>query len=251
MGKQLTDAEKEAARKKASDEEARRKAQGADDSDDEEDSESDDDEGDSGNDLGWTKEQKAYVDGLRKESAKYRTKSKELESGLKSTNERLSKFEGGLKKLFGDDGDDSNLTTEQRIERLEKRNQQEKSQREEESQQLALANALKDAALEHGVSKQDFEFFEYLMTKKLATLEDDQELSDKDVAQIAKQAKSRSASRSTSVDDDAPNPDEEDGDITVEEFMEMGIGARSALYQKDKGLYEKLLLAEKSAKRKK
>lgn len=248
-----TAAEIEAEKKAAADEAARKaalKSKSKDDDDDTDDSE--EDETDPGEKLGFTKEQKAYVDGLRKQSANYRTKAKELDSGLKATNERLNKFEGGLKKLFGDDGDDTgNLTPEQRIERLEKRHQQEKQQRAEEQEQVALEAALKGAALEYGVKKEDYEYFEFLVGKRLATLGEDEELSDEEVAQLAKQAKAKSASRSTSVDGDGPDPDEEDGEVTLEEFMGMGIGAKSALYQKDKALYDKLLVAEKAAKRKK
>lgn len=243
-------AAKKAADKKAADE-AARKAKLKDDDDGEgDDDDSDDDDDAPGEQLQFTKEQKAYVDGLRKENAKARVKNKELETGLKSTNDRLSKFEGGLKKLFGGE-DNENLTPEQRIERLEQKTQQEKQQRDEEKEQLALDSALKGAALEHGVGKADYDYFEFLVGKKLATLKDDEELSDEDLKSLAKQAKAKSAAKSTSVDGAGPDPDEDDGEITVEEFMELGIGARSALYQKDKALYEKLVLAEKAAKKKK
>lgn len=251
MPPELTEEQKEAARKKVSDEAARKKAKG--NGADEDEGDSDDDETDPGDSLGFTKEQKAYVDGLRKESAKYRTKAKELESGLRGTNDRLNKFESGLKRLFGDDdGEDTgNLTPEQRIERLEKRNQQDKQQLAEEREQLALEAALKGAALEHGIRKENYEYFEFLVGKRLASLQDDEELTEDDLALLAKQANGKSAPKSTSVDEDGPDPDEEDGELTLEEFMDMGISARSQLYQKDKALYERLVAAEKSAKKKK
>lgn len=234
----LTDAEKEAAKKKVADEDARKAATGDSQDDDADDADGSDSEDDSSEkDLSWTKEQKAYVDSLRKESAKYRTKAKELESGLKNTNERMSKFENGLKKLFGEE--DDKLTPEQRIEMLNQQNEQ-----------LAVATAIKDAAFELGVTRDDYEFFEYLVGKRLAALGDDEELTEEELASFAKQAKSKSAPKKTSVDDDAPDPDEDDGGVSLEEFQDMGIGARSALYQKDKALYEKLVAMEKKSKRK-
>ncbi len=240
----LTEAEKKAAKEAA--DEAARKAQAKADLDD---GDGGDDEGDDppdGGTLGFTAEQKAYVDGLRKESAKYRTKAKELESKVTSTDERLTKFEGGLKKLFGDEGKE-NLSSEERLARLEERAHQERQANE----QLALRTALTDAAIEHGVGKADYEYFEFLVSKRLQALGEDEELSEKEVADIAKMAKSKNAAKSTSVDGSGPDPDEDDGELSLEEFMGLGIGGRSALYQKDKPMYEKLVAAEKIAKRKK
>lgn len=245
----LTEAEKKALRdlesKKVSDE-AARKAKSKTDLESDVDDEGDD-EGDPGDKtLSFSPEQKAYVDGLRKENARARVKNKELESGLSTTNERLSKFEGGLKKLFGDEGD-KNLTAEERLDRLEQRTNQEREQNE----QLAMHTALKDAAIENGVGKADYDYFEFLVGKRLQALSEDEELGEEDLAEIAKQAKAKNAAKSTSVDGSGPDPDEDDGEVTLEEFIGLGIGARSAIYQKDKSLYEKLVAAEKAHKKRK
>lgn len=232
------EAEKEAARK------AKAKGKGQEPDDDADEDEEEEDQDDPK--LEFTPQQKAYVEKLRKENAKTRVKAKELEDDHKKLNERVSKFEGGLKNLFKEEGDDK-LTSEERIAKLEERERK----KEEAAAHLELTNAVKSAALEHGVGKADFEYFEYLVSKKLGALGEDEELSDDDLEKIAKQAKAKSAPKSTSVDGKNPDPDEEDGEITIEQFQEMGIGARSALYQKDKALYERLVVAEKQAKKKK
>jgi len=237
---------KAAKAKEAADEAARKAAQSKDqESDDEEVDDEDDDSDES--ELEFSPKQKAYVEKLRKEAAKTRIKAKELETQHTQLSERFSKFEGGLKSLFKGEKDEK-LSPEERIERLEKREQEQ----ERSSQALELANALKEAALEHGVGKADLEYFEFLVGKKLEKLGEDEELSDDDLKALAKQAKAKSAAKSTSVDnDDEPSPDEDDGEISLDEFQEMGIGAKSALYQKDKPLYEKLAAQDRVAKKKK
>lgn len=241
----LTEAEKKAAKdadaKKAADELARKAAAKDQESEDVED---DPEEGDEP-DLEFSPKQKAYVEKLRKEAAKTRVKSKELETQYGTLNDRFGKLETGLKKLFGED--DDSLPPEEKVKKLTAQT----AELAQKSEAMALANALKDAAIEHGVGKVDYEYFEFLVSKKLDTLQEGEELSDEDVQAIAKQAKSKSATRSTSIDGNEPDPGGDDDELSLDEFGEMGIGARSALYQKDKALYEKLVVAEKMAKKKK
>jgi len=206
-----------------------------DDGGEDEDSEDQDD-----SDLGQlSPKQKAYVERLRKENAKTRIKAKDLETKYSGLSDRFGKLEGGLKKLFGEDVDD--LPPEKKIENLSQHNEA-----------LALSNAMKEAALEYGVGKADYEYFEFLVAKTMQELGEDEELGEEDLAAIAKQARAKSTAKSTSVDSGgAPDPDEDDGSLSLDEFQNMGIVARSALYQKDKATYEKMMLAEKGAKRKK
>lgn len=196
-------------------------------------------------DLEFSPKQKAYVERLRKENAKTRIKAKDLETQYTGLNDRFGKLEGGLKKLFGED--DDSLPPEEKVKKLTARTEELSKQ----SEAMALANALKDAAIEHGVGKADYEYFEFLVGKKLNALKDGEEMSEEDLLTIAKQAKSKSSSRSTSVDGNEPDPDEDDGTVKLEDFQNMGIGEKSALYQKDKALYEKLAAADRTSKKKK
>jgi len=194
-------------------------------------------------DLGWTPEQRKYLADLRKENAGHRTKNKELDSKLSSVNERFSKIETGLKGLFGD-GDDKR-TPEQQIEQLTAQNDN-----------LALSNALRDVAWENDVSKEDYEYFEFLVGKKLNTLKEGEELSDEQMAELATQSKTRKANSSTSVGGTGPDggggkppppPDNDpEGTPTVEDFMTMSLGEKSLLYGKFPKVYDRLAAAAKA-----
>lgn len=186
-------------------------------------------------DLGWTDKQKAYVKGLRDENAKYRTRSKEQGSQVDALTGRLDKFETGLKTLFGEE--DDKLTPEERIEALQGKNEQ-----------LAIQSALQEAAFEYGIGKESFDYFQFLVTKKLNELEEGEELADADLDAIAAQAKAK-VPANTSVGDGGggPPPTTGDGALTLNEFKVMGIGERSLLYQKDKNLYDSMVKQEKAA----
>lgn len=196
---------------------------------------------DSGNqqDLGWTDEQKAYIESLRKENAKYRTKSKELETQYTSINERFSKVEKGLKGLFGEGEEGDDMPPEQKLEVMQAQNEN-----------LVLNNALTEAALEYGVSKQDYSYFKFLVQEKLQALEEGEELTEEDLDVIAKQSKRGSAASSTSVEDGEIAP-ESSGGVTLESFKAMGINERSMLFSKNEVLYKQLVAQERAAAKKK
>lgn len=196
---------------------------------------------DSGNqELGWTEEQKAYIESLRKENAKYRTKSKELETQYSTINERFSKMEKGLKGLFGEGEEGDDLPPEQKLEVMQAQNET-----------LVLNNALTEAALEYGVSKQDYSYFKFLVQEKLQALDEGEELTEEDLDVIAKQSKRGAGASSTSVED-GEIPPESSGGITLESFKAMGINERSVLFSKNEALYKQLVSQERaSAKGKK
>jgi hypothetical protein len=121
----------------------------------------DDDEEEVADPGGWTPEQKAHVEKLRKEAGKYRTKAKELSSKVAVNENRLSKLEKGLKSLFGeeDDGKDP----DEKIASLSSA-----------LQAKELQNSITELAYEHGIPKDDKEYFEFLMHKRLSTLGEDE-----------------------------------------------------------------------------
>ncbi len=196
----------------------------------------------------------AEIKKLRGENAKARTTNKDLKSQVDALGGRFSQMEKGLKSLFGD-GEDDKLTPEQRLEKVQAQNAT-----------LEIENALRDAAWEQGVSKDDFEFFSFLANKELDQLDEGQELSDEKLAEIAQKAKGRSANSSTSTGGDGqgngngngktPNPaDAQDPDVpSPDEFAAMGIGEQSLLYQKLKAKgrqaeYDKLWKASETKRR--
>jgi len=201
------------------------------------------DNGDSGSlDFSDPKATEAEIKRLRAENAKHRTRNKELDSKFTETNERLGKFESGLKKLFGEEEND--LTPEQQIQTLQ-----------EQNETLAVQTAIKDAAYEYGIKPDNYEYFEFLVNKRLGTLKDGEELTEDDIDEIAKKANGSTANSNTSVgagtgDDGGQPPANDDGELTLEEFMEMGINQKSMLFSKQPELYKRLASQERLAKQK-
>ena len=150
-------------------------------------------EGQEPEDLDWNPKQRAYLEDLRKENAKHRTKAKDLESKLDATAQQLSKIETGFKNVFGDNED--TLTPEEQLEQVKARNEA-----------LELNQAISETADEYGVTGEDKDYFRYLLTQELQGLGEDEEISEEQLETIAKKAKARSASSTTSVDDPEPTP---------------------------------------------
>jgi archaellum component FlaC len=194
-------------------------------------------------DLGWTDEQKAYIEGLRKESAKYRSRAKNLDGELQSVNQRLSKFESGLKNMFGGE-EDQELTPEETIYQLQAHNEA-----------LEMQNAITEVALEYGVGAQDMGFFRYLLNERAAVMEEGEELTEDDLEEIISEVRARGGQpANTSVTGDvtasgvdSPEADSGDG-VTFEQFQTMSLGEKSALYQKSPDLYNRLAAAAKKAR---
>ena len=191
----------------------------------------DDEEQSASDPGGWNEQQKAYIESLRKESGKYRKKAKELDSKVSTVTNRLSKFEKGLKSLFGG-ADDENVDPEEKIGQLS-----------QALQAKELENSITELAYEHGIPKEDKEYFEFLMQKRLSSLGEDEELGEDDVAEIAKQAKAKRGASSSSVGTGSkPNAEGAGaGTVDLKTFKKMSITERSALYGKNPKLYESLL----------
>jgi len=186
-------------------------------------------------DLGWSEEQKTYIESLRKENAKYRTKSKELETNYNGLNDKFSKIESGLRGLFGEEGEE--LSPEDQISALSQQNES-----------LVINSALTEAALEYGIGKEDYSYFKYLVTERLGELEDGEELTEEDLDGLASAARRGKAAASTSVEGGGTPPPESESGITLEAFALMGINERSSLFAKNEALYKQLLAQERGSK---
>lgn len=184
----------------------------------------------------WTAEQwKAHALELRKENAKRRTENKDLKTRFNGLNDRFSKFESGLKNLFGD-GDDDNSTPEEKLENL----QQTHGALEVETQIL-------QTALELGVPKDKVKYFKFLTYEKLGSLEEGAEMTEEDWEDIMAEVGPTNTMSSTSVNDGkgkGQTPPSDSGNkskITVEEFSKMSMMEKSELYNKDRETYNALV----------
>lgn len=182
---------------------------------------------------------KDYVKQLRKENKGHRQKAKGLE-------DRLNTLESGLKKAFGVE-DDENIPPEKRIEDLTAQN---------EAKELRLA--ILESAIEHGISgKEGIDYFEFLVSKKLQTLGENEELSDEDISEISQKVSAIHGTGSggaTSGKTSFPDKDNSEpkpgpgGEVTLEQFNEMDIMQKSELFRTNKPLYDKLMAEAKAKK---
>jgi hypothetical protein len=177
---------------------------------------------------------KKLIKSLRDENAKHRTKNKELGEG-----------QGKLKKALVEAGiiEDDEVAPEEKVAGL--------------SQQLQgaqMRTALLEAALEHSVPKESLKYFQFLVAERLEALEDDGELSQDDIAEIAQEAigkggagKAASGGNSSVKGSKAP-PAGGDSRVTVDQFDAMTILEKSDLYTKKPEVYQQLFTESKAKK---
>jgi hypothetical protein len=168
---------------------------------------------------------------LRGESAKYRTDNK----GLK---ERLDNFEKNLKKVLGGEEEDDEAP-EVKIEKLQGH-----------AQSLEVRTAFMEIAIENSISKDEYEYFEFLMGKALNGLGEDEEMSEEALNEIIAKCKSsekKPADSSVNNGQQGKGQKKESG-VTVEEFAKMSMTQKSELFQKNRELYNSLFEQAKSKK---
>jgi hypothetical protein len=174
---------------------------------------------------------------LRKENAGHRTKAKDLASKLKVSEDQKK----AILKAAGieDESEDPDVTI---------------SKLSVESQQLAFRSAILESAVEHGIGKDDLEFFEFLVAKGVGELGEGEELSDEAMTTIVtKVKKGSSKNANTSVGQGkggkAPDPKESTGEVTLARFITMSIAEKSLLYEKNRDLYTALITQAKAQKK--
>lgn len=179
------------------------------------------------------KEVQDLIGDLRKENAKYRTEGKK-------TSDRLSQIEAALKKVTGDGEDEE--TPEQKLSKLSNLHEA-----------AEVRSSMLEIALGNGITKDQFEYFEFLMSKKLSALEEDGELEESDLEEIIGKVKAgqKREAGNTSVDDDKSkqkNPGGSSEEVTLDQFTKMGMIQKSKLYNEKPELYNKLVAEAKSKK---
>lgn len=181
---------------------------------------------------------KAHIAKLRKENASHRTKAKDLASKLKTSDEQKK----AILKAAGIE--DESEKPEERVKTLTAT-----------SQQLAFRSAILEAAVEHGIAKDQLEFFEFLVQKEAGKLEENEELSDEQLAEIVAKVKKQGAGvANTSVEGDeggnkTPAPNGGNKGVTLDQFVRMSMTQKSELYTKNPKLYEQLVTEAKAKKR--
>ena len=158
---------------------------------------------------------------LRNESAKYRNQRKTL-------SEELEGLKGGIKRFVGGEEDEEVDPTEAL------------AAYEQQSESLAIQNQILAVAVENSIPNEDFEYFQFLMSKGIDSLEEGEEFTEDMLSEVVNQIKSRKAKGTTSVGSGTPSPSKGEGEISLAEFNKMGTIAKSKLYRERPELYEKL-----------
>jgi hypothetical protein len=187
----------------------------------------DDDDGDDDPDDDLTPEEyKKQIKKLRAENAKRRLKEKK-------NAEKMNKFEKALKVLGGDDDDDD---PDKKLDAITS-----------DYESAVTRTAVLELALENGISgSENLEYFEFLMGKALNSLDEGDEMTEEQLEEILEKcsAKGGGEKANTSTRDKGKGKKKPEGDqngeVTQEEFDKMGMMGKSALYQKNPELYEKL-----------
>ena len=189
-----------------------------------------------GDELGALKlseDQKGYIEKLRKENAKWRTKSKQVSAEMKTLQDRLAKLEGGLKKVVG--VEDEEIDPETQLQAMT-----------QQAQKIELDKTLSELAIEHGVGKEGYRFFKFLVNEALESLDEGEELDEDAIAEIALQAKRQGGGvkAGSSVSGKTPGATTDNG-VTLEKFVKMSITEKSQLYGKSPDLYNRLMAEAK------
>jgi len=189
----------------------------------------------------WDESTRNYIKSLRDESAKHRTKSKELQTQFTKLSGEVDALKGGLRKALGGKEDDQSSPEEQ------------VGQLTSQNEQMAFRLAVMDSALENGItSKEQLEYYEFLVQKKATELQDDEEITDEAMTEIIQKVKSFSkpgGTSTTSVGAKKPEPSDSSSQaVSVEAFAKMSLAEKSALYSKDPAQYTQLMSAARQKK---
>lgn len=236
---------------------AKSKKGASEDGDDQEDGDDSEDDEDL---SAWTPEKvKGYVKNLRKENARYRKDAKQTKTELAELRKQFTGIQTGVAKALGlKDGDD--MTPEEQAEALQGT-----------LGATQFQKAVLEAAYSFGVPPQNLDYFEHLVQKRAASLDEGEELSEEDIQELAQKASSVGGGKkggntsvfgkglkktqaeegddeSESDDEDEPAPSKGTKGLTAERFSEMGTIEKTNLAAKNPALYDRLM-AEARRKR--
>lgn len=178
---------------------------------------------------------------LRKENAGHRVKSKDLKSKL-NVSEAQKK---AILKAAGIEVEDEN--PEEQVKALNG-----------ENATLAFRLAIRESALEHGIGKDELEFFEFLVSKATSELEDGDELTEEQMTEIAAKAKAKKGSANTTTNNGKgkgkggnppPPAGGDDKVVTLDKFLRMTMMEKAKLYDTNRDMYTQLVNEAKRQKK--
>lgn len=169
------------------------------------------------------KEAQDLIASLRKEAADNRTKKK-------ASDDRLARIEKALGIEAEDEAPEAKL-----------------SKVTSENEELKVRAAYQEIAMDHGISKEQFKYFSFLMNDAVAELGEDEEMTEEQLESIVEEAKAKAPvtkpANTTSVNGQGVGGKgpKKDDTVTAEQFKKMGIIARSKLFQQNPDLYNSLM----------
>lgn len=209
------------------------------------------DSDDSADMSSWSPEKvKGYVKKLRKENQRYRKDNSASKTELAALRKQITGVQNSVAKALGL-AEGADMSPEEQAEALQG--------------QLGVSQfktAVLEAAYSYEVPPASREYFEFLVQKEVANLDEGEELDDEALAEIAKKAKGAGAKKSFSTsisgkgagslrdqleeeagddDESEPAPSKGNKGLTAERFADMGTIEKTNLYTKNPGLYEKLM----------
>lgn len=177
---------------------------------------------------------KAEIEKLRKEAAKYRTKAKDLDGKMLDLNGKFDK----LKKAIG--GEDETVDPETKIKQLQS-----------EKEALAMEVSISQIARAHSIPAESDKYFRFLLAEKMETLIEGEEITDEDVAEIAKEVakvSGKAGKNSTGVSSAGKGASESSGETSVDAFVKMSTAEKSLIYAKNPAEYNRLFALAKDKK---
>lgn len=168
-----------------------------------------------------------YIAELRQENAGFRKDKNNLSS-------RLEKFENGFKSMFGE-GEDNQVDPAEALQSLESQHQD-----------AMVQNEILNVAIQSGISGEHLDYFNFSMMQALNGLEEGDEFTEDMLNEVVSKVKGVSSGGgmgTTSVQGQGQGqvPHQGSEQITQEEFNSMNIAEKSALYNKDRAAYDRLV----------
>jgi hypothetical protein len=190
-------------------------------------------------DDSWDDKTKAYIKKLRDESAKHRTKAKELETQFSQMNAKFDGLQKGLKSALGIEGEDD--SPEEKIQMLQQTNEA-----------AVFESAVLNIALENAIPSDQVSYLKFLIADKAGSLEEGQEIDEEMLSEIVGKVKlvggKPKGAASSVTATKTPDNGGAAASMTVEQFAKMTLSEKSQLFQKNQKLYDELMTSARVKK---
>lgn len=205
------------------------------------DGENDDPQDDPLDESKWDDKTKAYIKKLRGENAKYRTGKNAAEQTKSELEKKFTDAQKAMRQALGLDPEDEVDPKEAA------------QSYAQQVQELQFKQSCTDLALENGITNKDqIGYLEFLLTRELDSLAENEEITEDRLAELVEKAKGvgpKAGSSSTSVNSKSkdgdggqrqPPPSDSGGNVTAEQFAKMSMGEQGKLHATNPDLYKSL-----------